>query len=232
MGYIGLVWGSRPGVGSDCITPPGTPDIMPVRRLTGNCHAAVGLLSWCIRAGHPKLVMQQSKVEAHMIVRNLRREKGWSQEDLAQFSGLSVRTVQRIERGKKAGLESLKCLAAVFETDVANLMQEQTMADNGNYKRLGKERDESESIEYVENLKGFHLNWISFLFVVPCLYALNRYVSPDILWVIYPAVGWAFGIALHALVIFGLFGLFNTRWEKRQIEKRNKRLDDSGVGLH
>jgi transcriptional regulator with XRE-family HTH domain len=36
-------------------------------------------------------------------------------EQLAAFTGLSVRTIQRIEQGQRPGLESLKALAAVFE---------------------------------------------------------------------------------------------------------------------
>jgi transcriptional regulator with XRE-family HTH domain len=55
------------------------------------------------------------------MIKKLRASKGWSQEQLAQFSGLSVRTIQRIERGHNAGLESLKCLAAVFDTDISKL---------------------------------------------------------------------------------------------------------------
>ena len=43
-----------------------------------------------------------------MTVRKLRLKRAWSQEQLAQFSGLNIRTIQRIERGQKAGLESLK----------------------------------------------------------------------------------------------------------------------------
>ena len=58
------------------------------------------------------------------MIKKMRISKGWSQEQLAQFSGLSVRTIQRIERGHNAGLESLKCLAAVFEVDVSILQKE------------------------------------------------------------------------------------------------------------
>ena len=64
-----------------------------------------------------------------MNIQQRRLEKGWSQEELARHSGLSTRTIQRIESGQKAGLESLKCLAAVFETSISALMQEQTMTD-------------------------------------------------------------------------------------------------------
>lgn len=62
-----------------------------------------------------------------MNIQERRLAKGWSQEELARHSGLSTRTIQRIESGQKAGLESLKCLAAVFETSISTLMEEQTM---------------------------------------------------------------------------------------------------------
>ena len=160
-----------------------------------------------------------------MIVQKLRLEKGWSQEHLAQVSGLSVRTVQRIERGQKAGPESLKCLAAVFETDVSKLQHQAEAVEAGKIEppvASGKQGD-SEGVEYVQNLKAFHLNWICFLIVVPSLYGLNIYVSPDYLWVGWIVLGWGIGIILHALVIYGLFSLFDTRWEQRQLQKRLNR---------
>lgn len=54
-------------------------------------------------------------------LKRLRLEKGWSQEQLAELSGLSTRTIQRLEKGEKAGLESLKALAAIFEVPVSEL---------------------------------------------------------------------------------------------------------------
>ena len=62
-----------------------------------------------------------------MAIRARRIERGWSQEELARHSGLSTRTIQRIENGQKPGFETLKCLAAVFDTSVSTLMEEQTM---------------------------------------------------------------------------------------------------------
>jgi len=64
-----------------------------------------------------------------MILKRLREGRHWSQEQLAQFSGLSVRTIQRIEGGHKASLESLKSLAAALEADVSTLQQEITVID-------------------------------------------------------------------------------------------------------
>lgn len=62
-----------------------------------------------------------------MSIQQRRLEKGWTQEDLALHSGLSARTIQRVESGQNVGSESLKCLAAVFETSINNIIQEQSM---------------------------------------------------------------------------------------------------------
>ncbi|NMP30484.1 helix-turn-helix transcriptional regulator [Thalassotalea sp. M1531] len=47
-------------------------------------------------------------------LKTLRREKGWSQEVLAKATGLSVRTIQRIESDGKASVESTLSIASVF----------------------------------------------------------------------------------------------------------------------
>lgn len=53
-----------------------------------------------------------------MDLRRLRLGRGWSQEHLAEVSGLSVRTIQRIENGGQPGLASLAALRRVFGSDV------------------------------------------------------------------------------------------------------------------
>lgn len=142
-----------------------------------------------------------------MTVRNLRREKGWSQEQLAQFSGLSVRTVQRIERGQKAGLESLKCLAAVFETDVSNLNQEQPMADN-NYS-FRSDADQA-AIDYYK-FKDVMLHTVTFSIFLPSLYLLNVNQTPEDLWIKEIALFWGAGLILHGMMKVILFGPSNRR---------------------
>ena len=84
-----------------------------------------------------------------MTVRKLRLKRAWSQEQLAQFSGLNIRTIQRIERGQKAGLESLKALAAVFEVEVDDLLMEKAMNNSDKYND-----EENKVIEHVQDIKG------------------------------------------------------------------------------
>nr|WP_100658611.1 helix-turn-helix transcriptional regulator [Alteromonas flava] len=63
------------------------------------------------------------------MVKKLRHKRNWSQEQLAEYSGLSVRTIQRVESGNQASLETLKCLAAVFEVELTKLTEEITVID-------------------------------------------------------------------------------------------------------
>lgn len=48
------------------------------------------------------------------LVKQLRSEKFWSQEELAIAAGLNLRTVQRIENEATASLQSKKALASAF----------------------------------------------------------------------------------------------------------------------
>jgi transcriptional regulator with XRE-family HTH domain len=55
-----------------------------------------------------------------MDLRELRKEKGWSQGDLSNLTGLSVRTIHRIENGHGTpSVESAKALAAIFDLPFA-----------------------------------------------------------------------------------------------------------------
>jgi len=73
-----------------------------------------------------------------MILKQLRISRHLSQEQLASMSGLNVRTIQRIESGQNASLESLKCLAAALDVDVETLKQSTFDIDKNsdNWKRL------------------------------------------------------------------------------------------------
>ncbi len=60
------------------------------------------------------------KVDSKLI-RSWREQRAWSQEHLAEVSGLGLRTIQRIESTGNASYESARALAAVLELDVARL---------------------------------------------------------------------------------------------------------------
>lgn len=64
-----------------------------------------------------------------MIVKKLRQKKHWSQEQLANMAGLSLRTIQRVEAGKAASNETLKSLASVFEINISELTERVKVID-------------------------------------------------------------------------------------------------------
>ncbi|MCP3908150.1 MAG: helix-turn-helix transcriptional regulator [Oceanicoccus sp.] len=63
------------------------------------------------------------------LIKKLRIERSWSQDQLSSVSGLSLRTIQRIENEGTCSLESKKALAAAFEIN-ANKLDINTAAIN------------------------------------------------------------------------------------------------------
>lgn len=152
-----------------------------------------------------------------MIIRKLRLQRGWSQEQLAEFSGLSIRTIQRIERGQNPGLESLKSLAAVFEVQLSDL---QSTLEHDMKIEQQLPPDEEKAIVYVRDLKGFYSHLIKYVVVISILFIINLSTNRDYIWAWWPMLGWGLGIMTHGLNVFEVFHFFSPAWEKRQIEKR------------
>jgi hypothetical protein len=69
----------------------------------------------------------------------------------------------------------------------------------------------------VEEIKGFYLHLVSYLFVNAALVVINLLTSPEYLWFIWPLVGWGVGLIVHAFSVFG--GLWGKSWEERKIKE-------------
>lgn len=62
------------------------------------------------------------------LIRKLRTGKGWSQDHLATTSGVSLRTVQRIEKSSSGALESKMAIASALEVSPETLSCEDESA--------------------------------------------------------------------------------------------------------
>jgi len=141
-------------------------------------------------------------------IKKMRLERHWSQDQLAEMSGLSIRTIQRIENGENAGLESLKSLAAVFETNIADSDK------NVEMEQIRKEE------AYVQNVKGFYkLLAIAILsLVVPFILA----VSDSSNWIVFLWIllSWGVILGVYSLNVFDFFG---DEWKRKMIKNKFKK---------
>lgn len=145
-----------------------------------------------------------------MSIQKLRLERNWSQEHLAQTSGLSLRTIQRIESGQNAGIESLSCLAAALDTNVSTLKQELKMQNN-NTPTATINADHENQKDYINNIKSFKMNFFSFAIIMPILLFLNLSKTPDYFWILWVALFWGISFILHFMVIKISFGKFDLK---------------------
>jgi transcriptional regulator with XRE-family HTH domain len=107
-----------------------------------------------------------------MNIKELRLKNGYSQEELANLSGLSTRTIQRIEKDNKGSKESLSAIANIFELKYEELIE-----------YIKKEEIPNDSSKYDKKL-------IVFIVVNIMLFIINMTTSPENLWFIYPLLGW------------------------------------------
>lgn len=172
-----------------------------------------------------------------MLIQKLRLQHGWSQQQLAQMSGLSTRTIQRIENGSKPSVESVKSLAAVFEVDFSTLKGALDMNNTQHIKQIHHADQESRATHteananlhiseaeknallQVKKIKKFYVGLIIYAAVIFMLTIINWITSPSYWWVLWVAFGWGISFLIRAVILFGKPRLFTAEWEKQQVEK-------------
>lgn len=140
-------------------------------------------------------------------VKNLRISKGWSQEHLAEVSGLNVRTIQRLERGENASLETLSSLCSVLlvkaeelTCDVMTEPKDQNEAVAVNEK-LDLDRVREQISEEVSLFRKF----LRFLLVVMVVITVHFYTLPnESLWFVWPFLIWGGLLVSRFLWLFML----------------------------
>jgi transcriptional regulator with XRE-family HTH domain len=189
-------------------------------------------------AGDDRVSFVFKKEVSNMLVQKLRLQRGWSQEQLAELSGLSVRTIQRIERGLPASNETLKSLASVFEIEFSTLqatrepampstlnspfnqtVNQSNSSPTPSFQTQSINADEEAAFRHVRKIRGFYGHLAKYVIVISALAVFNFIKSPSYIWVIWPALGWGLGILFHGMRVFGTMPFMNADWEKRQVEK-------------
>lgn len=117
-----------------------------------------------------------------MDLRELRKEKGWSQGDLSILTGLSVRTIHRIENGHVTpSAESAKALAAVFDLPFADFLPPAKESSSlGQKDKEQQARNANSSPELISTIVTSWRGWVPYIaasFVAVSAYLINDLYS-------------------------------------------------------
>jgi transcriptional regulator with XRE-family HTH domain len=119
-------------------------------------------------------------------VRALREDRAWSQEHLAEVTGLSVRTIQRIETDGNASAESRLALAAAFAVMLADLAPPPVATT------------EPAAPVSVRRKRGSGRHALAYLVICGGLLLLDWRGNGAIDWAYWPILGWGIGLAMSS----------------------------------
>ena len=145
-------------------------------------------------------------------VKTNRLRNAWSQEQLAEIASLSVRTVQRTEKGQKPSLETLSALASAFDINVSDLSDESYIASNVLDERI------SEAKIQVEQETQFYRILLTAVLVCAALIIINSLFTPESYWSVVVAVIWGGLVIFRGIRVFIMRGKI-TLWQQRRLQK-------------
>ncbi|HID9555871.1 MULTISPECIES: helix-turn-helix domain-containing protein [Serratia] len=149
-------------------------------------------------------------------IRPLRLEKGWSQEQLAAIASLSTRTVQRIENGEQASLETLTAIAAALGVQISDL--------NAPPQTPQEETPEAQRLRRQVAAEGKLLSMaVRFAVIGAILLAVNVFTHPHYLWALWALGGMSLALIMRAVRTLLLRNVFS-RWQEQRLAQKLRRL--------
>lgn len=149
-------------------------------------------------------------------IRPLRLERGWSQEQLATIAGLSTRTVQRIENGEQASLETLTAIAAALGVQVRDL--------NAQPQQIMEEEPDEQRLRRQVAAEGKLLSMaVRFAVIGALLFAINWFTHPHYLWSLWAIGGMSLALVMRAVRTLLLRNVFS-RWQEQRLAQKLRRL--------
>jgi transcriptional regulator with XRE-family HTH domain len=136
-----------------------------------------------------------------LLLRQLREERSWTQEHLADAAGVSLRTVQRIEREGNASADSRLALAAAFGVDVSMLVGKTEEPSSPPVQPVVDDRPlETRRLPWARG--GILRHLLVYLAVCSFLVYLDFSSGSSYHWSKWPLLGWGFGLVMHALSVW------------------------------
>lgn len=135
----------------------------------------------------------------------LKKSSGVGLQNIKQRYG--ILTERQVEIVKSES--DFRVKLPLLTKQVTAMETQQTIIDDKRYEKAKK---------HVEELKGFYGNLTAYCIVIPCLALLN-YNTTSFPWIIFPTIGWGFGLTVHGMEVFGYNPLWGKRWEERKIRE-------------
>jgi hypothetical protein len=107
-------------------------------------------------------------------------------------------------------------LGAAFNVDFSQL-QEEAVRD------IARNPEPSEvalAFSQAPQVKRFYFRLIAYVVVMSGLIAINLIFSRQVIWAIFPAIGWGIGLLFRAPRVFDILPWLGPEWERQQVEKR------------
>lgn len=114
-------------------------------------------------------------------IKELRLNRAWSQEQLAELASLSVRTVQRVENGEQASLETLSAIASALNVGVTDLYTPQAASAEQDQAKALDERLVKISTQIAAEA-DFYYRLAGFVITGVILLLINWITSQNITW--------------------------------------------------
>ncbi|EPC0968273.1 helix-turn-helix domain-containing protein [Enterobacter cloacae] len=145
-------------------------------------------------------------------VKVLRLKKAWSQGQLAEVASLSVRTVQRTEKGQKPGLETLSALASAFDVSVSELSEEAGDAVNSLDERISDARAQ------VAREMTFWRIFTTALLTCTAMMVINYLLTPESYWSLLVTAIWCSLVLFRGIRVFVIHDRLKS-WQQRRLHK-------------
>jgi len=151
-----------------------------------------------------------------MLVRKLRLQRGWTQDQLAEIADLSVRTIQRIERGGPASLETARSLAVAFDVD-ASLFTLEGSTDMTQTQTEAVKADEAAALAYAKTLKDYWTGVAVFAVIVAAFVIFRGFTEPTA-YLVFGAMG--VGFTIQGLFVHEILRWPGAEFERNLVERR------------
>ncbi len=147
-----------------------------------------------------------------LVVTNNLQEK----QVVKKSSGVGLRNIQQRYNMLSSRQVIIKKTASDFNVSLPVLTKQISVMETQETYIADKRYQKAK--QRVEAIKGFYGNLMAYCIVIPFLAWLNIRTT-DFPWVIFPILGWGFGVTMHGLEAFGYNPLWGKRWEEKKIRE-------------